>query len=210
MHCDTSKQHLLFPTPIWEYQFEEAEAFNSKLAGDIEAFDWHQYKTEHQLSFGDDLTSRNEDTFIPLDRAPGIMQVLQMAIEKATENAPTLGWSLDGQAMQVTEYWANVNEPNDYNMQHNHVPSHISGVYYVRVPEGSGRIKFFDERRIRTLAEPDSSPVEITASEHVFDPKPGMMLLFPSWLDHLVGQNRSNEVRISISFNMDLVALPTA
>jgi uncharacterized protein (TIGR02466 family) len=36
-------------------------------------------------------------------------------------------------------------------------------------------------------------------------PKVGELLLFPSWLPHFVLPNTSNEERISVSFNIELV-----
>lgn len=209
MKCDNQSELLLFPTPIWEFRYSDCEAFNQKLAEDILAFDWKSYKEEHNLNFGDDLNSRTEDTFIPVDQAISVMHVLQQALEKATEIAPRLGWDLERHNLQLCQYWANVNAPFEYNMRHNHAPNHLSGVYYVRVPENSGNIRFFDERRTKTVTEPDDAfPTDLSNSSHTFNPVEGMLLLFPSWLDHLVGQNRSDEPRVSISFNIDVVAKP--
>ncbi len=197
--------HLLFPTPIWEYHFEDCEEFNDKLFGDVMSFDWEAYKEENRLSFGDSLTSRSEDTFIPLDRAPGIMFVLKTALEKAHEAAEDYGWDLQRNELRADEYWANVNKTNEYNMHHNHAPAHLSGVYYVRVPENSGDIRFVDDRKVRTVTEPNSinnSPISV--EDHTFKPEEGMLLLFPGWLEHFVDQNKSETARVSISFNIEL------
>ena len=35
-----------------------------------------------------------------------------------------------------------------------------------------------------------------------FEPKENELFIFPSWLDHMVSQNLSNEDRISISFKL--------
>lgn len=104
-----------------------------------------------------------------------------------------------------------MNGPHDYNMQHNHAPNRISGVYYVRVPEGSGDIRFNDDRHLRGVCEPAAvrdSP--LAHSSYTFRPTEGLMLLFPGWLDHIVGQNKSDNVRVSISFNIDLVTPKSA
>ncbi len=206
MKLKDQHQHLLFPTPIWQTRFEDCDELNDRLYRDVLAFDWDAYKKEHALSFGDDLTSRNEDTFIPIDRVPGIMTVLKSALDQARVAAEQYGWDLDSKQLQVEQFWANVNGPHEFNMQHNHAPNHISGVYYVRVPDGSGDIRFHDERRLRTVTEPNAvrdSPLAYTS--YTFQPAAGMLLLFPGWLDHVVGQNKSGEVRVSISFNIDLV-----
>ncbi len=206
MKLKDQHRHLLFPTPIWQSWFEDCGELNDRLHRDILAFDWDAYKKENNLSFGDELTSRNEDTFIPIDRAPGIMTVLRAALDGAREAATDYGWDLESKELEVVQFWANVNGPHEYNMQHNHAPNHISGVYYVWVPEGSGDIRFHDERTLRSVTEPNAvrdSPLAYTS--YTFRPTEGMLLLFPSWLDHIVGQNQSDDVRVSISFNIDLV-----
>lgn len=207
MKFDKTCEYLLFPTPIWEFKYSESDAFNQKLADDIMMFDWDAHKKENGFNFGDDLDTRSEDTFIPLDQAIGIMHVLQLAIEKSIEVAPRFGWDLTQNNLQIRQYWANVNAPYEYNMRHNHSPNHLSGVYYVRVPANSGNIRFFDERRTKTVTDPYSAvETDLSKSCYTLEPTEGMLLIFPSWLDHIVGQNRSDETRISISFNIDLVA----
>ena len=91
-------------------------------------------------------------------------------------------------------------------MQHNHVPNHLSGVYYVTVPEGWGDIRFYDERKLPAVVEPAAvRESALTQRSYTFHPAAGMMLIFPGWLDHVVGQNKTDEIRVSISFNIDLV-----
>ena len=36
-------------------------------------------------------------------------------------------------------------------------------------------------------------------------PKEGSMLVFPSYLEHMVKPNESDEDRISVSFNLDII-----
>jgi len=100
--------------------------------------------------------------------------------------------------------WVNINRRGDCNTRHVHFYNNIflSGVYYVKVPENSGNIKFWDPRGLlhHTLPEHD-----FYFDGHEYEwivPKPGMLLFFPSWLEHEVEPNESEEDRISISFNL--------
>jgi uncharacterized protein (TIGR02466 family) len=206
MNVKDRHRHLLFPTPIWQFMFEGCQELNEEIYRDVVSFDWEGYKKAHNLHFGDDLSSRAEDTFIPIDRALSLLPVLKFVADCAAEAGADYGWDLENRSLEVTEFWANVNRPYDYNMRHNHVPGHLSGVYYVKVPDGSGDIRFYDDRRLRTVTEP--APVRdsgLASRSYTFHPTAGMMLMFPSWLDHIVGQNKTNEIRLSISFNIDLV-----
>jgi len=40
--------------------------------------------------------------------------------------------------------------------------------------------------------------------EIYYDPIPGRMIMFPSWMWHKVEPNKSNDIRISVSFNFIL------
>jgi uncharacterized protein (TIGR02466 family) len=42
----------------------------------------------------------------------------------------------------------------------------------------------------------------VNSDQVVLKVKNGTLLLFPSWLEHSVPPNRSNEPRISVSFNI--------
>ncbi len=116
-----------------------------------------------------------------------------------------VNWRLQG--------WANVNRAGDYHNLHNHPHSYLSGTYYVRVPTvwpprrgradlDPGAISFFDPRpQANVVAIRNDGQVN---PEHRIDPRAGMMLLWPSFLHHLVHPNLSDELRISISFNVIL------
>ena len=103
---------------------------------------------------------------------------------------------------------------------HHHLPSVWSGVYYVSVPQGatpdSGKIVFrVSEGGYNALGvgvEEDQTDVNFKKTKPkegwcryvVGSPQPGDLILFPSWLKHLVLPLRSKDpraVRISVAFN---------
>ena len=100
--------------------------------------------------------------------------------------------------------WVNINRRGDCNTRHVHFCNNIflSGVYYVKVPENSGNIKFWDPRGLLHHTLPEHA---FYFDGHEYEwivPKSGMLLFFPSWLEHEVEPNESEEDRISISFNL--------
>jgi len=113
-------------------------------------------------------------------------------------------WSVQG--------WANINRLGDYHNLHNHPHSYLSGTYYVKVPQASavgsrsdlnpGAISFFDPRpqANMTAIQGDGQ----IAPEMRIEPTAGLMLLWPSFLHHLVHPNLSQELRVSVSFNIVL------
>ena len=104
--------------------------------------------------------------------------------------------------------WANINYQSAYNKQHIHPNAQWSGVYYVKVPENSGRLFVEDPRpgpniilprRVKQLPRPLWRVVIYPAIE-------GQMIMFPAWVPHGVEVNESKEKgekgwRVSVSFN---------
>jgi uncharacterized protein (TIGR02466 family) len=101
--------------------------------------------------------------------------------------------------------WININPPGAYNKRHHHIDPHIifSGAYYVVAPKDSGELKFHDPRG-SMIAEDAALGYFYQQPTESIAPETGMLWIFPSWLEHEVTPNNSNETRISISFNISI------
>ena len=105
--------------------------------------------------------------------------------------------------------WVNINKPGDYNMKHFHPGVDLAGVLWVKVPKDSGNIIFDNPTGFQTYTEVESYTKDFKDSNnyyhtYYFSPTEGRMLVFPSHLQHQVRENKSNEDRISVSFNIRL------
>ena len=100
--------------------------------------------------------------------------------------------------------WANINSPGGYNQMHLHPNSLFSGAYYVKASPNSGRLGLMDPRpgvqQNMPTRKPGKLPRELWRETH-YDPVPGRIIMFPSWMWHKVEPNKSNDTRISVSFN---------
>lgn len=110
-------------------------------------------------------------------------------------------WSVQG--------WANINRLGDYHSLHNHPHSYLSGTYYIKVPVARGgsrsdlnpgAISFFDPRPQANLTA-IMGDGQIDPEFRIL-PEPGLMLLWPSFLHHMVHPNLSDEPRVSVSYNV--------
>ena len=112
--------------------------------------------------------------------------------------------------------WANINRRGDYHDLHNHPHSYLSGTYYVAVPEqpshrggrndlSPGAISFFDPRPQANMTAIRSDP-QVDPETTVL-PTPGTIMMWPSFVHHLVHPNFADAARISVSFN---VVVPNA
>ena len=105
--------------------------------------------------------------------------------------------------------WVNINKPGDYNMKHFHPGVDLAGVLWVKVPKDSGNIIFDNPTGFQAFNEinsyvPDFKSKNNFCHTYFFPPLEGRILVFPAHLNHQVKQNKSNEDRISVSFNIRL------
>mgnify|MGYP003123486200 FL=1 len=112
--------------------------------------------------------------------------------EELLERKPKLG-----------NMWANINYKGSLNMPHVHANSLFSGAYYIKVPKDSGLLKLNDPRQETHFIKParkDQVPLHLAPEIHI-QPKENRIIMFPSWLEHCVEMNESEDIRISVSFN---------
>ena len=110
---------------------------------------------------------------------------------------------IGSQELLITGCWANVSAPGARHGTHSHPNNFLSGTYYVQVHDGADTLNFHDPRPQCGLIRP---PVEELTADNadqiVVKVEEGTLLLFPAWLQHSVSPNRSQDLRVSISFNL--------
>jgi len=95
---------------------------------------------------------------------------------------------------EFLEMWAMVNTKYNYNAHHVH-EGIISGVFYLQVPEDSGRL-ILSNPAVRSQNHP------IRNKDYPIQPERLALILFPSWLEHYVEPCKSDQQRVAISFNI--------
>jgi len=112
-------------------------------------------------------------------------------------------FDLGGRKLKLDSLWVNVMDRDAIHAPHIHPHSVVSGTYYVTVPAKAGAIRFEDPRLAMMMAAPPRKKTARPENRNFFTsaPKPGMLLLWESWLRHGVDPNGARRPRISISFN---------
>lgn len=101
--------------------------------------------------------------------------------------------------------WVTIYPPGTYVPEHVHSNSMLSGVFYAKVPEGSGNIIFKDPSAVaKTMFIGDYNQFPTVPTVYTHPVQTGQMIIFPSWLPHLTEVNRSTEDRIMVSFNISM------
>ena len=99
---------------------------------------------------------------------------------------------------KIFQSWMTHTATNEYTPTHDHALSDLSGVYYIKTNGQDGDL-FFNC--------PNPAMVHSICFLHLpkkvrFAPEEGKIVIFPGWLQHGVEVNKTNDVRISISFNI--------
>ena len=105
--------------------------------------------------------------------------------------------------------WININPPEAFNLKHNHPTSDLSGVLWIKSQKDCGNIVFDSPRSFATHQEVECYIEDFKDNNNYFhsfsfEPVGGRLIVFPSHLDHHVEFNKSQEDRISVSFNIRL------
>jgi len=108
--------------------------------------------------------------------------------------------------LKISNMWVSINNYKDYNMEHSHPHSILSGVYYVKVPKDGGLLRFINpslDIMSRDWSETEKENYNNYNAEHwLFKPKENILFLFPGWLRHSVLPHSSKTERVSLSFNL--------
>ena len=200
MSHDNAKLHLFFPTPIWTTLIENNQKINNDIYKYIlslqsenpKGIQKSNFKGWHSKDF--DLKNYSVINFIN-------------SISPYLENPlKDMNWDLKKQKVNITSMWSIINNKESSNARHIHGNNYISAAYYVKAPKKCGNIVFYDPRSAAAYSHPiANTPNKLNATSHSVEPKEDLLILFPSYLHHSVDPNTSNENRIVISFNINLI-----
>ncbi|WP_084395734.1 TIGR02466 family protein [Henriciella aquimarina] len=197
---------LLFPTHLFETRLSGAVALDELEDacwmiedGDTAGHTWCEekgYPGYTSYASLDDLPQR----------APAFGALADLLTERAEAFARELYWDIDPGDLTLDAFWINILGEGGQHSGHLHPGSVISGTVYVAMPDGAGDIRFEDPRLAMMMAAPaQTGDVPESARRFVYlAPQPGDILMWESWLRHEVMPSRTEEPRISVSFNFGL------
>ena len=192
----------LFVTRLYEAELGDSELLGAlahsirTLANDDEA--GRRWSSKHRYAGYTSYASLND---LPR-RDPAIADLAKALARHAAKFAEECDFDI-ARKPRLDSLWVNLLRSSGHHGGHIHPHCLISGTLYVEVPAGSGAIRFEDPRLPLMMAAP---PRRKDASEELqpfvtIEPRPGLLLLWESWLRHEVLPGRGRGERLSISFN---------
>ena len=174
--CEKHNNESLFSTPVWGYIVDNHH---------YQTFDYLDYILElkkntpnNSLNWSSSYNLHHHGIFKEFETF--LLQLSKEILRSYTNNN-----------LKVSEMWATVNDKYFYNA-HNSI---LSGIFFINVPANSGNL---------VLNNPvvKSENHLIRNQDFSIRPERLALILFPSWLEYYVEPNKSDEQRVSISFNI--------
>lgn len=191
-----------FPTPVMCHVWDDSDDLNRELRRVILAHEREQAGRSRSNVDG----WHSQTGMLEWCGDAGKM-VIERAGRMANHASNLLLVAFGRQPAQFTwtfQAWANVNRASHFNKTHTHPGATWSGTYYVDPGNSPANA---DHGTPLQLIDPclvrDSTffPGLIRTSVYV-QPSPGMMIIFPSYVPHMVFAHRGDRPRISIAFNL--------
>ena len=192
--------HLFFSTPIWSTKIDNYKDVNEEMYNYILNLKEQNPEGVKKSNFN----GWHSKDFDLDDEVP------KKFINAVSSNINTtfndMDWDIEKQIIKIKSIWAIINEKGASNERHHHGNSALSAAYYVRAPKDCGDIVFYDPRPAPVFSHPIAKkPNILNATVNSITPDEGLLVLFPSYLDHSVKPNLSSNQRIVISFNVNLI-----
>ena len=204
-----------FPTQIFQIELSDPAALNEHLLDSIYAERDRDLKGISRSNYTElgGWHSHND-----LHKSEAYQPLVRHVSEATERMSEELGYNRNYH-MTIGTMWSIINPPGSANRAHVHPGCLWSGVYYIHAPKGAGSIEFIEPRTAHLMNQPKYAPNAQRPKECWtkvrFEPVPGRMIIFPSWLYHAVDPNMSKEKdrkghRVIISFNLNQVRRPSA
>jgi uncharacterized protein (TIGR02466 family) len=189
----------VFATPLFGTTFDNLEIFNKCADAVLKLLP--EERRQGLVSNGSTAT---DDHLHTLDEFKELVTLIDTEIGFFFEDY--LG--LDKNDTHMTCMWSNIQSRRSRHGMHSHPNSFYSGVVYLAIPPGkeniAGNLIFLDPRPASLTSVADYKKINSLSNSTIsIKPETGMLILFPSWLQHStdICMLDEGEYRISLSFN---------
>ncbi len=216
----------LWPTPLGVHRYAEAAGVNPLLVRVFSALRIAQSQARSQggdppppsafFASDDDLVDR-----IRLPEWQGFLRFVVESLRDTVKGANVGVWPAQGLDLRISldGMWFQMSNGGAFHDVHSHGNCSWSGVYCVQVDPQERRVshptygpangvtRFFGPRFERLGgARIDMGNAYLQDAHLDFDPVPGQLLIFPSWLAHQALPYGGEQERVIISFNASVHA----
>ena len=177
-------------TPVWEIQTDFDEKFNDNLLSELKYF------------YTDEKIKNIKDSNIWVMNTPYVKSLNDYIIKMVTElTYDYVAKNYDEYEFHHTRGWVNYSLPGQSMAIHDHGGSKITATYYIQTDDDCGDLLLIDPRGGVDWDKEVYKNVNGAKFKKI-TPKPGKLVFFPSYVLHSVDVNKSKNMRISLSTDM--------
>ena len=199
----TARLDALFPTHMLSHLWPDVAALNARLCAFARA---EMARTEGLCDTTTNVGGWHSPKSLGSATDPDIQAVLRRFAALVREaTARIASPEKAGRLVTEIDMWCNVNRAHHYNEPHIHRDCTWVGVYYADVPAEpgadprAGALEVFDPRPASLLVATPGLEFDLT---RLITPEPGLMVIFPSWLTHMVHPFAGAGARVSFASNI--------
>jgi len=191
-----------FPTPVYHNLIDNVDAVQQELQElyDSLSFDKVEGWDIRTASFTKHISLNILGSHKPKLFLIEVFKNIQQYLKEI--NVPQ--YFMDTNDLIIEESWFAKMEKGEFHWQHSHAYYELSGVYYMKTNGDDNAICFHTPNK---LANSSRMMYGLRNTQSII-PKPGLLLLFPSWLEHNVPTNKTDEERVSLAFNISMRTKP--
>ena len=192
----------LFPQPVFKYQIDNFKKINEELTKYI-------YELNKKDNIGVNKSNINgwHSRSFDFNEKENVPNKFYSHINSYIEDVfSKLGWEYDKTKIKCTSMWAIINKKGNFNIEHTHPNNYLSAAYYVKAPDNCGNFKATNPNILsRHIRAKTKQANELNSNSASIKINEGDLLIFPAYLPHSVEENKSNEDRVIVSFNIDIL-----
>jgi uncharacterized protein (TIGR02466 family) len=193
-HWYQNAQNPFWKSPVWEVQTQFDEEFNRVLLDEI-------YDIGRKIATGEDKDPHNsiwDYSYPNLNRLKE--EIINIVSRAIAQEVPEVR-KLNIRSCEHFMGWINVREPGEVLEVHGHTESAIAATYYIQAKENSGDLVLFDSGAAIDWEKGTLSDTP-NLVERRYAPVEGRLIFFPSYVLHGVEENKSDDLRISLSTDL--------
>lgn len=181
-------------TPVWQIETDFNKNFNEKLLSELK--NYYTKKTN---------TPTEEDNIWEMT-TPCVKEINKYILEMVSDlTHDYVSPNYDKFEYQHTKGWVNYHLPGQSMPVHGHGGSKITATYYVQAENNCGDLLLVDPRG-GVDWDKENDGVNGAKFKRI-SPKESMLVFFPSYVMHYVDINKSKNIRISLTTDMQTYSL---
>ena len=187
---------MWFPTIIYHSFIDDLDNVQKELEGSYNKLK-KQGKFDRPEFFGEQNHSVSDPNF-----NENIIEKHKLKLFKKT-----LDWHIKDYLDQVQSHlakpykidacWFTNTEKGQFALQHDHSFVDLAGVYYFKTNGNDGDIQFYNPNKLEKTVIHRKPFAAVR-----YKPQVGKIMLWPGWLEHRTMENKTEDTRISLSFNI--------